>query len=158
MSILFSYIGWLAWVLLILTMLTRPLSMLFKGVFLKILPYRKWLGISLSLAIIVHVIIFSSNRGFDFSYFINPGFWNFSNLFGWGLLGFVVMIPLFITSNKFSIKLLGKNWKRLQRLAYLLFVSVGIHIYFANWLWYFSLLPIGIWALLYVIALFKQRK
>jgi sulfoxide reductase heme-binding subunit YedZ len=155
---IFSLVGWAAWIILIIVMLARPLSILFKGIFIKILPYRKWLGISLSFLIIVHLIIFASRRDYDFSFFIDPNYWDFTGLLGWGLLAFVLMIPLFVTSNKFSMQILGKNWKRLQRLAYLFFIAVGIHIYFAGHPWYFTLLPIGLWAALYAIALIKRKK
>lgn len=157
MNTLFVYTGWIAWILLCIVMLAKPVSLLFKGLFLKILPYRKWLGILLSIGIIIHVIVFASNLNFNFGFLIDPKFWNFTNLYGWGLLGFVVMIPLFITSNKFSIKLLGKNWKRLQKLAYIMFLAVGLHIYFSNGQWYFTLLPIGLWAVLYTVVLIKRK-
>ncbi len=155
---IFSFAGWAAWVILLIVMLGKPLSILFKGLFIKILPYRKWLGISLSLLVIIHLIIFASRRDYDFSFFTDPNYWDFTGLLGWGLLAFVLMIPLFITSNRLSIRILGKNWKRLQRLAYLFFIAVGIHIYLAGNSWSYTLLPIGLWILLYMIGLIKRRK
>lgn len=158
MNTLFVYAGWSAWIITCVVMFARPLSILFKGFFIKILPYRQWLGILLSIILIIHVLIFSSNLGFNFSFLIDLKFWNFSTSIGWGLLGFVIMIPLFITSNKFSIKLLGRNWKRLQRLAYMFFVVIGIHIYLAGGKWYYTLLPISLWFVLYIIALYLRKK
>jgi DMSO/TMAO reductase YedYZ heme-binding membrane subunit len=35
----------------------------------------------------------------------------------------VTALILFVTSNNFSQKLLGKNWKRIQKLAYVYFLS-----------------------------------
>ncbi|MCO6412380.1 MAG: sulfoxide reductase heme-binding subunit YedZ [Thiogranum sp.] len=36
-----------------------------------------------------------------------------------GMLAFVLLLPLALTSNKFMMRKLGRNWKRLHRLAYL---------------------------------------
>ncbi len=41
----------------------------------------------------------------------------------------VTALILFVTSNNFSQKLLGKNWKRIQKLAYVYFLSGWIYIY-----------------------------
>jgi len=153
---IFSLAGWTAWVITVIVMLAKPLSILFKGLFIKILPYRQWLGITLSLFAILHVVLFVIRVG-DVSFFFDPGYWNFTTFTGWGVLSFVVMLPLFVTSNKLSMKLLKKNWKRIQLLAYVFFIAVGLHIYLANGQWYFSLLPIGIWLLLYIIAFIKLR-
>lgn len=35
-----------------------------------------------------------------------------------GMLAFVLLLPLALTSNRFMVRKLGKNWKRLHRLAY----------------------------------------
>ena len=45
-----------------------------------------------------------------------------------GLIAFGLMLSLAITSNQWSQKLLGKNWKRLHRLVYVVGVLVGIHV------------------------------
>ncbi len=37
-----------------------------------------------------------------------------------GMLAFVLLLPLALTSNRYSIKKLGRNWKRLHRLAYVI--------------------------------------
>lgn len=153
---IFTYSGWAAWIIVCIVMLAKPLSMLFKGLFVKILPYRQWLGILLSLLAIVHFYVFFSNGGFKL-FFLEPSYWNFTKLSGWGGLAFVLMIPLFITSNKTSMKLLKKNWKRIQQLAYVFFIAAGIHIYLANGQWYYTLLPIGIWLALYIAAFAKSR-
>ena len=44
-----------------------------------------------------------------------------------GMLGFVVMIPLVITSNNWSVKRLGAGWRRLHQLTYLVAILGGIH-------------------------------
>ncbi|WP_026887604.1 ferric reductase-like transmembrane domain-containing protein [Clostridium beijerinckii] len=48
---------------------------------------------------------------------------------GVGIIGFIVMIPLFITSfKKIRRKMQGKQWKRLQRWAYLFYFLTYLHI------------------------------
>jgi sulfoxide reductase heme-binding subunit YedZ len=37
-----------------------------------------------------------------------------------GMLAFVLLMPLVITSNNFMMRRLGRNWKRLHRLAYVI--------------------------------------
>ncbi|GMQ87564.1 MAG: sulfoxide reductase heme-binding subunit YedZ [Gammaproteobacteria bacterium] len=37
-----------------------------------------------------------------------------------GMLAFVLLLPLAITSNKSMVRRLGRNWKRLHRLAYII--------------------------------------
>jgi len=37
-----------------------------------------------------------------------------------GMLAFVLLLPLVITSNNFMMRRLGRNWKRLHRLAYVI--------------------------------------
>jgi sulfoxide reductase heme-binding subunit YedZ len=44
-----------------------------------------------------------------------------------GMLGFVMMIPLVITSNNWSVKRLGAGWRRLHQLTYLVAILGGIH-------------------------------
>jgi sulfoxide reductase heme-binding subunit YedZ len=139
-------------------MLAKPLALLFKGLFVKILPLRHWLGVILSIAVFIHVFVFASNLNYNFGFLIDPKFWNFKKLIGWGLLAFVLMIPLFITSNRFSIVLLKKKWKLIQRLAYFFFVAAGIHIYLATGRWYYTILPIASWAILYIIALIRRNR
>lgn len=46
-----------------------------------------------------------------------------------GIIAFIIMIPLFITSfKKIRSKMKYKNWKRLQRFAYLFYLLIYVHI------------------------------
>lgn len=45
-----------------------------------------------------------------------------------GLTAFTLLIPLFLTSNNFSVKLLKKNWKRLHALIYPALVFIALHM------------------------------
>lgn len=44
-----------------------------------------------------------------------------------GMLGFVLLIPLALTSNKMMMRRLGKNWQKLHRLVYLIAVLAVLH-------------------------------
>lgn len=47
-------------------------------------------------------------------------------LFGW--IAFLIFIPLAVTSNNFSVRLLkGKNWKNMQRAVYIAAVLILLH-------------------------------
>ncbi len=47
--------------------------------------------------------------------------------YGFGWIAFVVLLPLALTSNNTSMKRLGKRWKQLQQLVYVLVVVTFIH-------------------------------
>lgn len=49
-----------------------------------------------------------------------------------GLMGFIVLTALAITSNIWAMKRMGKNWKRLHRLVYLASVAVASHAILAT--------------------------
>jgi sulfoxide reductase heme-binding subunit YedZ len=44
-----------------------------------------------------------------------------------GMIGFVVMIPLAVTSNNWSVKRLGVKWRRLHQLTYVAAALGGVH-------------------------------
>jgi sulfoxide reductase heme-binding subunit YedZ len=46
-----------------------------------------------------------------------------------GMLAFVLLVPLAVTSNRFSIRKLARNWKRLHRLAYIIPVLGVLHFW-----------------------------
>lgn len=70
---------------------------------------------------------------------------SFSKPFIWfGIAGLTILVILAVTSNKWSMRKLGRNWKRLHRLAYLaaaiLIVHQSIagkgHWHIARWLFF----------------------
>jgi len=44
-----------------------------------------------------------------------------------GFAGFIVMIPLALTSNDWSVRRLGRFWRFLHRLTYLAAILAGVH-------------------------------
>lgn len=86
-----------------------------------------------------------------------PEMWDFSTKWGWGMLAAVLLLPLVVTSNVWSMKALKGLWKPLQRLAYVAFVASGMHIFFveneAG-----PLVIVGLWLVLWVAVWVDKRK
>jgi len=46
-----------------------------------------------------------------------------------GMLAFVLLLPLVLTSNRYMMRRLGRNWKRLHRLAYIVPTLAVVHFW-----------------------------
>jgi methionine sulfoxide reductase heme-binding subunit len=46
-----------------------------------------------------------------------------------GMVSFVLLIPLALTSNRYSFRRLGRNWQRLHRLVYVITAGVILHFF-----------------------------
>lgn len=130
--------GWdIAWWSVVFVILIRPIADLFPKLLLfrKLLIWRNGLWI-LSSAIILSYFWLNIYTNYSYygttvlqsfdSYF-TAKMWIGKNIFP--RLSEVTALILFVTSNNFSQKLLGKNWKRIQKLAYVYFLSGWIYIY-----------------------------
>jgi sulfoxide reductase heme-binding subunit YedZ len=62
-----------------------------------------------------------------------------------GMLAFVLLLPLALTSNRHAVRKLGRNWKKLHRLAYVIPLLGVLHFW---WLVKADLLEPAIYALL----------
>jgi sulfoxide reductase heme-binding subunit YedZ len=116
--------GWWAFMILCLTLLMRPLHVLWPKQ--RFLSYRRALGLWSFFYVLIHLLGFST--------FI--ALWNWSYLaveitarpYIWfGFSAFLVLIPLVFTSTKASMKRLGKRWQRLHNLVYLAAFFAVIH-------------------------------
>ena len=120
-----------AFYLLIVIMFSRPLRDIFPKVKIlsKIVSIRKELWIIAWCFAFAHVIWYFLENTAPFSIIINPNIWSIDSFMAWWFIAFFVAIPLTLTSNTFSmIKMWGKNWKKLQYLAYIMFIATIIHI------------------------------
>lgn len=45
-----------------------------------------------------------------------------------GLIGLLLLVPLFVTSNNYSVRLLKKNWTRIHALIYISMWAIAIHV------------------------------
>lgn len=131
----FKLFGWIGWWLLVFVVYSRPLSNILPklGILKTFSMLRKELGILAGLFILAHGIGFFLRKGLPLpSSFWDPKFWNFGNLFGWGMLAFAFILIIMLTSNKWSVKYLKKGWKPIQRLTYLVMILSAIHIGFVE--------------------------
>jgi sulfoxide reductase heme-binding subunit YedZ len=116
-------------ILLILSLACTPLSIVGWKI---ILPLRKPLGLYSFMYVCFHLGIFV----FSYGYFGQAIEW----LYVWqeatqrryavvGLLAFLILLPLALTSTNWAMRKLGKNWKRLHRLVYVAAVLAVVHYF-----------------------------
>jgi DMSO/TMAO reductase YedYZ heme-binding membrane subunit len=116
---------------LFFVMLIRPLADIFSGInwLRPLVILRKGVGV-FSAAIIVSFIIaklITDASGFLLDFTTNT-YWSTTNLALFAHLADISAILLLVTSNNFSKRLLGSNWKRLQRLSYVYFYSSALYV------------------------------
>ena len=119
---LFLFFGYWAERLVIIIMFVKPAVVIFKTNWLKkIFSWRQTMGWLSTLLYFIHAL------GFIILYdLFGLAAWNKAYLI-WGGLAGMLMLILGITSNKYSMKLLKANWKKIQRLAYPAFFFILAH-------------------------------
>ena len=121
--------GKYALIFLILSLSCTPINTLFG--FRQVLGLRRWLGLYAFMFAAIHLIIFIGwDYGFDISLlkieFLQKRYVII------GSAAFLILLPLAITSFRWWMKRLGKNWKRLHRFVYLAGGLVIIHYAWAK--------------------------
>lgn len=113
-------------------MIIRPLADIFiKNRYIRpLVILRKGFGV-LSASIIVSfliakIIINPSGYANDF---FATAHWSFENNAIFAHLADITAVLLLITSNKLSKRIMGKWWKRVQRLSYVYFFASGLYVY-----------------------------
>ncbi len=122
----------LALITLIILMLIRPLNDIFpKLEFYRYMTLRKNLGIFSAMVIVSYGAIHYITLGFSESIntYFSLGYWSFSNNMFFAHMGELTGFILLITSNMFSIRLLKKNWKRVQKLSYVYFFCGSWYVF-----------------------------
>lgn len=101
---------------MIIALMLTPLSLLFNHQSWTrwLIKRRRYFGVAAFFYALLHTGIYLVDKG-SITPVIND-LSKFAILIGW--LAFAIFIPLALTSNNWSVKKLGNNWKRLQRLAY----------------------------------------
>jgi len=121
--------GKYALVLLVLCLACTPLNTLFgwKGV----IKVRRALGLYSFLYATTHFLILS---GWDYQFNFKFLYADFrGKLYIWvGVAALLILLALAATSFRWTMKRLGKNWKRLHRLIYLAGVLVILHYAWAK--------------------------
>ena len=141
-------------------MAIRPLADLFRGVkFIRpLVILRKCFGV-LSASIIFGFFLSKviASGGTYFSEILKPEYWSWEKYKILAHLGDITAFMLLITSNNFSKNILGKWWKRIQKLAYLYFYSGALYEYlvFGQNMALWAVILVSI---LVLVAFIKNRK
>ena len=118
---------------LFLVMSVRPLADLLPKIrFIRpLVILRKGFGV-FSASIVVSFIIAKTivDPAGYLGNFGTPAYWSLNNLALLAHLSDLSAIILLITSNNLSKRLLGKNWKRVQRLSYVYFYGSTLYVLF----------------------------
>ena len=120
--------GVIALVFLLGSLMCTPLSRIFGWTFLN--PRRQALGLYGFMYAVIHLSVF---LGLDYRFNISQILADVGNKMYIliGLTAFLLLIPLAVTSLTYFKKALGKNWKKLHTLAYVIPIFVLWH-YFAS--------------------------
>jgi len=118
------------WLTLIPGMLSR-LRLTVSGVGM-LTTFRRTLGVLMFWETLIHMMF---TLGWPMILGITPLTATAPRLFGMGAV--LVLIPLWITSNDLSMKVLGRKWKLIQRLTYLSLFLIFIHVSFFRGWWKF---------------------
>lgn len=135
-GLLFPYLaksfGSLAQDLLLVILLVSPLSKLFRMKLLyQLMSLRRELGIWFAYAALVHSLGYLLDPDW-FATFIAPYVSQPLSIlprYIFGILALTFTLPLLITSNNVSLRLLKGNWKKVHWLVYPLFAFMLLHIF-----------------------------
>jgi len=91
---------------------------------MKALVLQRQLGICVFLFALVHVLIaMQMGLGWNVWFLLDPQ----ATFLLVGAVAFLILFAMAATSNDFSVKAMGKNWKRLQMLVYVAILLVLAH-------------------------------
>jgi DMSO/TMAO reductase YedYZ heme-binding membrane subunit len=94
-----------------------------------LMGFRRELGILMGFLATVHTLGYFFDPAFMMRMILShsSAWWGMDWRILSGLLAYALTLPLLLTSNSWSQRLLAQNWKRLHRLAYPLLLFVLIH-------------------------------
>lgn len=92
---------------------------------LNLLKFRRAIGLSCFFFVLVHLLVWAvlDIQAIDrvWADIVKRPFITI------GMVAFVLMIPLAVTSNNWSVRRLGASWRKLHRLAYPVAILGGVH-------------------------------
>lgn len=91
----------------------------------------------------IHFLIFSGGFGFAPVAIASGAF--ATAMLAAGSIALIGFIPLALTSNRWSMRMLGRNWKRLHMLTYAIALFIIVHLFFLG-----QALP---WAIVFTLLL-----
>ncbi len=116
--------GTFAAISLALALLMTPLSQLRNSAFLRwLLARRRYFGVACFSFAVLHMALYLVILESAANFVQELG--RLEIILGW--LAFFIIVPLGLTSNQVSMRILGRKWKRLQQFAYLVGLLVLAH-------------------------------
>lgn len=88
-------------------------------------PLRRWYGIVFGLTAVTDAILAGTTGDFTGGV---PGRLAGHTFLLAGLIMTMLLVPLTLTACNAAMRWLGKNWKRLQRLTYVIWALLGVHL------------------------------
>ncbi|PIY80872.1 MAG: hypothetical protein COY80_00445 [Candidatus Pacebacteria bacterium CG_4_10_14_0_8_um_filter_42_14] len=152
----FGTLGFLLYVSTLAPSLIRRLKIpLLQPIGVVLMVFRRHLGILMFLSIYLHqffttTLIALVIAKFNFSQFA-------PNLLSHHIVGYValgILFPLWLTSNDFSVKRMGKWWKVLHRFTYLAMFFIMVHVALVGEPLY--AITLGMIAILEIIVRFRK--
>lgn len=102
---------------------------------INLISYRRMLGLLAFTYAAMHVLAYVAlDLRFDFVILYRDLTRRPFLIFG--MAAFLCLLPLAATSNRFSIRKLGRNWRRLHRLVYLALIAASVHFLMAFKTWH----------------------
>ncbi|SCX30220.1 Flavocytochrome YedZ [Agrobacterium sp. DSM 25558] len=113
---------------LCLGLVVTPLRDLFN---VNLIAYRRALGLIAFYYVLAHLAVYLVlDRGMVLSSILGDILKRPYIMFG--MAGFVMLIPLAVTSNRWSIRKLGSRWNTLHKLAYPILIVAVLHFFLAR--------------------------
>ena len=116
-----------ALIFMILSLSVRPLAQLFKNT--ELIAYRRMLGLFAFFYVCLHL---TSYIGLNLQFSINDLIQDVfkRNFITVGIVGFILLVPLAVTSTKSAIKWLGgRRWNKLHALIYPIALLGALHFF-----------------------------
>ena len=128
---IYPIFGNIALFLIVITLFIKPISLILPSIkiFTEIRRYRREMGISTFYFALSHFIGFLTANNFSKEWM---NYISFSNGLIYGIFALSILVILFLTSNNLSVRKLKKNWKKIQRIAYIALLLILVHIALIN--------------------------
>ncbi|OGI22172.1 MAG: hypothetical protein A2808_04080 [Candidatus Moranbacteria bacterium RIFCSPHIGHO2_01_FULL_55_24] len=127
--------GQLSGNLLIGILFLSPVSQIFRmRLLLQMMSLRRELGIMMAYLATVHGLGYLLDPDwfqYVFTVPLEAGLFTVPAPYLFGMIAYLLTLPLLLTSNNLANRFLGgKNWKRLHRIVYLMFIFAVLHRFF----------------------------
>ncbi|HCJ45578.1 MAG: hypothetical protein GW815_00045 [Candidatus Moranbacteria bacterium] len=127
--------GSMAETMLLGILFLSPLSRIFRmKILFLLMSMRREFGILMGCFALVHSLAYFIDPSSFLLYikpYLNTSFFSMQPIFFFGMMAFLFTLPLLLTSNTLSVRLLGpKRWKFLHRSVYILLLLMLLHIFF----------------------------